>query len=99
MRYSLYPPDGNHQGVAPQRDFLLMIPAADDKDLNATPSYDDVIAMSKKTTGMHPAVLSLWKNEAGHEPGLVKEGDFDWVLYTKIVDIPIGVILVGMYMG
>ncbi len=32
LRYSDYPVNGEHQGVAPQRDFLLMVPAANDSD-------------------------------------------------------------------
>ncbi len=100
LRFSLFPPDGNHQGVAPQRDFLLMVPAGEDKDLNATPSYAQVVAMSKKTTkGGHPAILSLWKDDSGHAPGLVQEGESDWVLYTKIGDVPVGIILIGVYSG
>lgn len=100
LRYSLFPPDGDHMGVAPQRDFLLMVPAADDKDVDSTPSYNEVVKMSKKTTkGGHPAILSLWRDEAGHEPGLVQEGELDWALYTKIGEIPIGVILIGMFLG
>jgi len=99
LRYSLYPPDGNHQGVATQRDFLLLVPAADDKDVNATPSYNEVVKMSAKSTGTpHPATLSFWKDEAGHEPGLLEEGE-DWVLYTKIGDIPVGIIVVGTFLG
>jgi hypothetical protein len=100
LRYSLFPPDGNHQGVAAQRDFLLMAPAAADTDVNATPSYKDVVAMSAKAAGTaHPAVLSMWKDEAGTAPGLVQEGESDWVLYTKIGDIPVGIVLVGIFQG
>jgi hypothetical protein len=100
LRYSLFPPDGNHQGVAAQRDFLLMAPAAADTDLNATPSYKEVVAMSAKAAGTsHPAVLSLWKDEAGTAPGLMLEGEADWVLYTKIGEIPVGVILAGVFQG
>ncbi|MCS6953849.1 MAG: hypothetical protein RMK57_13310 [Bryobacterales bacterium] len=100
LRLSFFPPDGNHQGVAPQRDFLLLIPAAEDKDPNATPSYAEVVAMSKKTTkGGHPAILSLWKDDSGRAPSLVQEGESDWVLYTKVGDLPIGVILIGVYTG
>jgi len=32
LRYALLPTDGNHMGVAPQRDFLLASPAALDQD-------------------------------------------------------------------
>ena len=39
LRYSIIPVNGDHQGAAPQRDFLLMTPAAEDKDLNATPNF------------------------------------------------------------
>ncbi len=100
LRYSLYPPDGNHQGVAAQRDFLLMVPAADEKDPASTPSYDEVVKMSAKTVkAAHPAVLELRKNEAGSEPGLVKEGDVDWILHTKIGDTPVAIIVVGTFTG
>lgn len=100
LRYSLYPPDGNHQGVAAQRDFLLMVPAADEKDPTSTPPYDEVVKMSAKTIkAAHPAVLSLWNDEAGHEPGLAKEGDTDWILHTKIGDTPVAIIVVGTFTG
>src|SRR5438270_3967050 len=60
LRYSLHPVNGDHQGVAPQRDFLVMIPAADDTDANATPAFDDLMKMSRKASGTpHPAVLSM----------------------------------------
>jgi hypothetical protein len=68
--------------------------------LNATPSYKEVVAMSAKAAGTsHPAVLSLWKDEAGTAPGLMLEGEADWVLYTKIGEIPVGVILAGVFQG
>jgi hypothetical protein len=100
LRYSLYPPDGNHQGVAAQRDFLLLVSAADEKDPASTPSYDDLVKMSGKSIkSPHPAVFGLWKDEAVHEPGLAKEGDTDWILHTKIGDTPIAVIVAGIYAG
>jgi hypothetical protein len=59
LRYNLTPVDGNHQGVAPQRDFLLAIPAADDPG-PATLSSDQTIALSRKSTSTHhPSVWSL----------------------------------------
>ena len=39
LRYSLYPTNGDHQGIAPQRDFAILVTAADDKDVNATPDF------------------------------------------------------------
>lgn len=94
LRYSLMPVNGDHQGAAPQRDFMLMVPAADDKDLNAAPNFDTLVNMSKKASGTpHPAVISLWKADES-KPGFSQQGD-DWVLQTKLGDTPIAVILVG----
>jgi hypothetical protein len=96
LRYSIIPINGDHQGAAPQRDFLLMTPAADDKDLNATPNFDALVAMSRKASlTPHPAVLSVWKADNG-TLSLTKQGDSDWVLQTKIGDTPIAIILVGV---
>jgi hypothetical protein len=96
LRYGIMPVNGDHQGAAPQRDFLLMTPAADDKDLNSTPGFDALVAMSRKASGTpHPAVLSFWKADAD-TPGLTKQGDADWVLQSKLGDTPIAVILVGI---
>src|SRR2546428_3322222 len=43
LRYSLMPVNGDHQGAAPQRDFMLLVPAADDKDLNAMPAFEALV--------------------------------------------------------
>ena len=59
LRYSNYPVDGAHQGVAPQRDFALMTPVSDDSDPNSTPAFGALVQMSRKASGSpHPAVLS-----------------------------------------
>jgi len=95
LRYGIMPINGDHQGAAPQRDFLLMTPAAEDKDLNATPNFEALVAMSRKASGTpHPAVLSFWKADSA-TPGFSKQGESDWVLQTKIGDTPIDVILIG----
>jgi len=97
LRYSKYPVNGDHLGVAPQRDFLVLVPAADDKDPNSTPSFDDLMAMSKKASGTpHPAVLSLEAPAGGVAiPGVAKEGDHDWTLSVKVGDTPMSLIVVG----
>ena len=94
LRYGLMPVNGDHQGAAPQRDFMLMTPAADDKDLNAMPSFEALVGMSRKASGTpHPAVMSLWKAEDA-KTGLSQQGD-DWVFQTKLGDTSIAVILIG----
>lgn len=96
LRYSLMPVSGDHQGAAPQRDFVLLTPAATDKDLNATPDFDALVAMSRKASGTpHAAVLSLWAAGASDAVGFAKQGENDWVLTVKIGDIPVSIILVG----
>lgn len=96
LRYSIMPVNGDHQGAAPQRDFLLLSPAADDRDLTSTPGFDALVAMSRKASGTpHPAVLSFWKSDTD-TPGFSKQGDTDWVLQAKLGDTPIAVILAGV---
>jgi len=95
LRYAIMPMNSDHQGVAPQRDFLLLAPAAEDRDLNATPGFDALIAMSRKASGTaHPAVLSVRK-AAADSPGFSQQGDTDWVLETKAGDTPIAIIVAG----
>ena len=101
LRYSLYPVDGAHQGVAPQRDFLLLVPASADKDPTSQPDYEHLVEMSRKASGTpHPAVLSIEQPQGGGQlPEFVKEGENDWVLNTKVGDVPVGIILVGKHEG
>jgi hypothetical protein len=99
MRLSFFPVDGAHQGVSQTRDFALLTPAADDKDLNAAPDFKQLVEMSKKASGTsHPAVLNVWKADSAGPTTLKQEGD-DWVLYSTMGDRPIAVIVVGTYQG
>lgn len=96
LRYSLNPVNGDHQGVAPQRDFLLMVPVAADPGPSATPGFDDLVKLSTKASGTpHPAVLSLSSSSNTTFPELKKEGDSDWALHAKVGDLAVEVILVG----
>ncbi|HTP88000.1 MAG TPA: hypothetical protein VMJ34_13690 [Bryobacteraceae bacterium] len=96
LRYSYYPVNGDHQGVAPQRDFALLSSAAADADLNATPTFDQLVAMSKKASGAtHPLVLSIWNPDPDYAAGLDKQGETDWVLQEKLGNQSFAIILVG----
>ncbi|HEX6851099.1 MAG TPA: hypothetical protein VF139_06795 [Candidatus Polarisedimenticolaceae bacterium] len=60
VRYALRPNDGNHMGVSEYRDFLVLVPLADDPGPDAKPSFDAMMALGKKSTGGgHPAVMAL----------------------------------------
>jgi hypothetical protein len=87
--------------VAPQRDFLLLVPATADTDGNANLEYKDVTTRSLKASGTpHPAVFSIWKADAtDFQPGVSQLGEHDQVLKTKIGDTPIAMIIVGKAEG
>jgi hypothetical protein len=100
LRYSQYPVNGDHQGVAPQRDFALLVRASDDTDPSATPGFDALVALSAKASGTpHPAVLSIWSSASDKFPNFGKQNDHDWVLDVKVGDVPLSIILVGKVEG
>jgi hypothetical protein len=95
LRYGIMPMNDTHQGAAPQRDFLLMTPAADDRDLNAAPNFDALMVMSRKASQTsHPAILSFWKTDAD-SPGFSQRDETDWVLQSTVGDTPVAIIVAG----
>ena len=96
LRYSVQPNNGDHLGVSPQRDYLVMIPAAEDKDPKPVPVFDDLMALSKKASGTpHPAVLSMEPATGSQFPAFNKEGEKDWALTVKVGDQSFNLILIG----
>jgi hypothetical protein len=96
LRYGDYPVNGNHQGVAPQRDFLILVPAALDKSADPISDYDALMDLSRKAAqSAHPAVLSFWKADSDQKPGFEKQGEKDWVLSAKLGDTLVSIILIG----
>lgn len=94
LRYGIMPMNGAHEGAAPQRDFLLLAPAAADRDPNQTPAFDALVSLSKQASlTRHPAVLSVRK-AATDAREFSQHGD-DWVLQTSVGNTPIQVILIG----
>jgi hypothetical protein len=87
LRYALSPVNGNHQGVAPQRDFLLAIPAAADQD-PANVSAAQTIELSKKSTSTnHASVWSLMPaaGAASEAPAVTHDSDADlWIAQFSI---------------
>jgi hypothetical protein len=103
LRYMLQPVDGNHQGVSPDRDFLLLVPASLDQTLAELPA-DQLLDLSRKSSGTsHPSVWSLVpppnNPPPAHLPALVHQNDGDlWILYFNApLETPatMGLILVG----
>jgi len=96
LRYGNYPVNGNHQGVAPQRDFFVLVPAALDKSADAISDFDALMELSRKASGTpHPAVISFWKADADDKPGFAKQGEKDWVLTANLGSTKVSIILIG----
>lgn len=95
LRYGLYPINGDHVGVEPQRDFLVLSPAADDRDPKNVDSFEALMDLSRKASGTpHPLVLSFWKADASAKPGIA-QAESDVVLTAAIGATPVSIIIVG----
>jgi hypothetical protein len=83
LRYQLLPQDGNHMGVAPNPDFLLASPAANDARPEQSYPAKKLFALSAKSTGTnHPAVLAL---ETAGDPATVVKDEHGTVVFTVAV--------------
>ncbi len=99
LRYALMPNDGNHLGVAPSRDFLLLIPVAVDPGADKTLKFQDQVALSRQASGTkHPAPLSLVQAEGG---SALTNDDEGHVIFTTRVrlssgeEIPLSLVVKG----
>ncbi|MEX0675715.1 MAG: hypothetical protein WD063_01485 [Pirellulales bacterium] len=78
LRYGNQPEDGNHVGTFETRDFLLMLPAAADRDPK-TLEGDDFLATSAESAGStHPAIIPMLKPQEGDAPAIRLIEDVEW---------------------
>lgn len=83
LRYSLHPVDGNHMGISPYRDFLLLSPVADDQNVDGQYKFEELSKLSAKTTGTkHPAMWSLVAAEGKPATPTVSENDHGHLVLT-----------------
>jgi hypothetical protein len=85
LRYGQQPQDGNHVGTSPQADFLLALPAEEDKSAGTLGDADELNAVSAEAAGSaHPAIFSLLdpQEAKGNKPELsyLPVEDY-WVLH------------------
>jgi hypothetical protein len=97
-RMSYFPVNGAHQGIAPQRDFLILSALEADTDLKTTPKFEELMKSAMASIkGQHPLVMSIWKEDGEFAEGLHQhEGHgVDWVWQTKVGAVPVSLILAG----
>ena len=102
LRYELIPDDGNHLGVAPNRDFLLLIPAASDADPKKKFTFDELVDLSRKATGTrHAGPLSLVQaSNSGTAPSVSKDDQDHWIFSASMklasgTELPFGLVVKG----
>ncbi len=105
LRYALIPQDGNHMGVSSYRDFLLLVPVADDPNPAQAMTFDQVVKASRlaASTG-HPAVMMLDPVSQNPKfPSAVQDDQGNWALDVKLDtsggQLPFAMVLVGQYQG
>lgn len=101
LRYELIPNDGNHLGVAPSRDFLLMIPASVDPGPDKVLKFSEMLPLSRQASQTkHPAPLSMVQPEATTAPGVSKDDEDHYIFSAGIKlasgdEMPIAVVVKG----
>lgn len=109
LRYAHIPKDGNHMGVNPYPDFVLLSPAAVDTQTESL-KLEDLLTLSRQASGTaHPAVMSLVPIKGASFPSLVQDGQGHWVLQVKLSGraaangqvqaLPIALVLLGQAQG
>jgi hypothetical protein len=78
MRYQLLPSDGNHLGVAPYPDFVLLIPIASDPDPAVNYDFGKLIELSAAAAhSAHPAAFEMMPPE--NAEASVTQTDDGWI--------------------
>ncbi len=109
LRYALIPQDGNHMGVSTYRDFVLLIPVADDPGPNEDMAFDALVKASRRATQTgHPAVLMLdpaLQDPSATYPSVTQDDQGNWALDVKLdttsrgqaQPLTFALVLVGQY--
>jgi hypothetical protein len=86
LRFALQPQDGDHMGVSPNREFLLVGPAAEDQSADPA-GFKGAVALARKTQGRsHPAALSIDPTSTSVAPGSVVTTETDFK--SVVVNVP-----------
>ena len=95
LRYQTMPNDGNHMGVAPQRDFLLLLPLTRDTQ-TATISSAGLLNASASVSGTpHPAVFMLLPAQKGDLPRVYESPEGYVVFAGQAGSVPLALVVKG----
>jgi hypothetical protein len=78
LRYGNQPVDGNHVGTFETRDFLLMLPAASDRDPKMLEGTDFFTTSAEAAESTHPAIIPMLKPQAGEAPAVRHVEEMEW---------------------
>jgi hypothetical protein len=102
LRYAVHPADGNHMGISPIRDFLVMLPVATDPNPDALFKFEVLAKMSTKVTGTnHPGVLSLVQPDSAPTAARVATDESNHIVFSAALKnqsgtvIPISFVIKG----
>ncbi len=101
LRYTLIPDDGNHLGVSPNPDFLLLIPVQSDPDPSVAFKFQELVTMSAKTGGTkHPGPLSLPPADTPSTGTVARDDQDHWIFSASLKlasgeEIPFALIVKG----
>jgi hypothetical protein len=99
IRHGIQPQDGNHAGSTPFIDFALLLSAKN--DVTVAGGFDTSMTMIRRSlteggTG-HPVVFAMLPHSGAAQPSLKKNAEGRWVLETKIGDLALAMVLIGVY--
>jgi hypothetical protein len=97
LRYAIQPADGNHMGVSLYRDFLILIPAAEDTSVDTALDRDAWLVQSYAATGKpHPGVLGLFPVDKDLPRPEMMQNELDqWMLAVPIGWLKMGLVVEG----
>lgn len=86
LRYAIHPADGNHLGISPIRDFLVMLPVAADPNPDAQFKFEELTKMSTKVTGTsHPGILSLIQPASAPAAPKIENDDYNRMAFSAAI--------------
>ena len=97
LRYAVQPADGNHVGISQYRDFLLLLQAATDVEVETSLGPDELVVQSYASTGKpHPGTMALFPlYEDAPEPKLIQNEMDQWTLAFDRGALQMGLVVEG----